>query len=116
MFEKSKGNKGKIIFNDSIITNIVTLAVSEVEGVALIKEAKSKGEDVTGTFLQRLKFETDKNDLTIQLSFYVYYGYTIPEVAFKVQEAVKNGVENMTGYHLKAVDVTIMGVITPNEA
>ena len=94
----------------------MTLAVSEVEGIAPIREGKVNKEETSSPFLQKLKFDIDENELTIQLSFYVFYGYTIPEVAFKVQEAVKNGIENMTGYKLNSVDVTIMGVITPSEA
>ncbi|MEG1519887.1 MAG: Asp23/Gls24 family envelope stress response protein [Clostridia bacterium] len=115
MFDKIKSSKGRTTYNDSIITKIVTLAVCEVEGVAPITEVKGEPSENADKYLQKVKFDLDKDELLIELSIYVYYGYSVPDVAFKVQEAVFNGIENMTSYKLTSVDVTVLGVVTPNE-
>ena len=41
------------------------------------------------------------------------YGYNIPTTCQKVQERVKNTVENMTGLTVTDVDVKISGVSVP---
>ena len=40
----------------------------------------------------------------------VRYGYPIPEVAEKIQNAVSSAVEAMTGFQVKAVNVHVGGV------
>jgi len=40
----------------------------------------------------------------------VKYGLRIPDVAWDVQEAIKNQIENYTGYIVKAVNVHVQGI------
>ena len=41
---------------------------------------------------------------------YLKYGYNIPDVSAKVQERVKNAIENMTGLNVLEVNIKIAGV------
>ena len=40
----------------------------------------------------------------------IRYGYAIPEVAEKIQNAVSGAIESMTGFPVKAVNVHVGGV------
>lgn len=110
--DKTKTNKGRTTYDLSILTDIATVAVSEVEGVAPnnVKEDAS-----TETYLQKIKIDFDGDKVYCDLSIYVHDSVIVPEVAFKVQEAVKTAVETMTKFKVTAVDVRILGVLFKTE-
>lgn len=101
LFKKvpSDGQKGKVSYNAGIVSGIVNLAASEVEGVQMLT-GKKKG--------LRLYFE--KDGVYAEISVRVDYGYNVPEVAFKIQQTVKHNVEAMTEYKVAKVDVYVIGV------
>ncbi|MFI3129049.1 MAG: Asp23/Gls24 family envelope stress response protein [Bacillota bacterium] len=106
--DKTKSNKGRTTYDLSILTDIATVAVSEVEGVA----PNIAGDDGSKeTFLQKIKIDFDGDKVYCDLSIYVHDYVVVPEVAFKVQEAVKTAIETMTKFKITAVDVRILGVI-----
>lgn len=98
-YPSGNGQNGKVSYNTGIISGIVALAVTEVEGVALVP-GKKKG--------IRLYFE--KDGVFADVSVVVNYGYNIPELAFRIQQAIKHNVESMTKYRVAKVDVHIQGV------
>lgn len=93
------GQKGKVSYNSGIVGSIVALAVQEVEGVELLA-GKKKG----------LKLYFEKDGIYADISVKADYGYSVPDVAFKIQQAVKHNVEAMTEYKVKRVDVYVVGV------
>ena len=99
----SDGQKGKVSYNAGIVSGIVNLAVSEVEGVEMI--AGKRG----------LKLYFEKEGIYADISVKVDYGYTVPDVAFKIQQTVKHNVEAMTKYKVAKVDVFVVGVDFPQE-
>lgn len=111
---ENKNSKGRTTYNNNILTNIVTLAVSEVDGVAPCSTAdgvEPRPED----YLQKIKIDFDGDKVYVDLSIYINEGYNVPDVAFKVQEAAKNGIENMTSFTASSVDVRIIGVILKSD-
>ncbi len=93
------GHKGKVSYNDGIVSGIIALAVSEVEGVELLP-GKKRG----------MKLYFEKDGIYADISVKVDYGYTVPDVAFKIQQTVKHNVEAMTKYKVAKVDVYVVGV------
>ena len=81
------------------MSGIVALAIKEVEGVELLA-GKKKG----------LKLYFEKDGIYAEISVNTDYGYSVPDVAFKIQQAVKHNVEAMTEYKVKRVDVYVVGV------
>ena len=77
-----EGQKGKISYNSGIVSGIVALAIKEVEGVELLA-GKKKG----------LKLYFEKDGIYAEISVNADYGYSVPDVAFKIQQAVKHNVE-----------------------
>lgn len=97
--------KGKISYNAGIVSGIVSLAVSEVDGVSLLN-TKSKG----------IKLFFEKQGIVADISVKVDYGYNVPSLAFRIQQSIKHNVESMTKYKVDKVDVHIQDVNFPENA
>ncbi len=97
--------KGKISYNAGIVSGIVSLAVSEVDGVELLN-AKNKG----------IKLFFEKQGIVADISVKVDYGYNVPSLAFRIQQSIKHNVESMTKYKVDKVDVHIQDVNFPENA
>lgn len=102
--DSADGQKGKVTYNTGIVSGIVALAITEIEGVELLP-GKKKG--------IRLYFE--KDGVFADVSVIVNYGFNIPELAFRIQQSIKHNVESMTKYKVAKVDVHIQGVEFPEE-
>ena len=100
--------KGKIVYNAGIVQNIVQLAVAEVEGT-VPAEGKKSG----------ISLFLEKDGIYVDVSVVVRYGYNVPELAYRIQQSVKQSVENMTRYRVAEVDVHVEDVVfcelTPTE-
>ncbi len=104
---------GNVNIADEVISVIASLAASEVKGVVgmagggfaelLGKKSLTKG----------VKITLNEKDLVLDLSIIVEYGTKIPEVAWELQEKVKNEVEAMTGLNVVGVNISVDGVNVP---
>ena len=99
------GQKGKIVYNAGIVHNIVALAVQEVEG-AMPLQGKKNG----------ISLYIEKDGIYADVSVLVKYGYNVPELAYRVQQSVKQSVENMTRFKVAQVDVHIQDVVFVEDA
>ena len=95
-----KKQSGKTVYNAGIVQNIVEIAVSEVEGT-VTTEGKKNG----------ISLYLEKDGVYADVSVVVKYGYNIPELAYRIQQSVKQSVENMTRYKVAKVDVHILDVV-----
>ena len=93
--------KGKVVYNVGILRNIVTLAVAEVEGTVSIEQSKKGG----------ISLYIEKEGVYADVSVVVKYGYNVPELAYRIQQSVKQSVENMTHFKVAEVDVHILDVV-----
>lgn len=91
--------KGRITYNAGVVTDIVSAAISEIDGVALLS-AKNKG----------IKLNFDKQGILADISVKVDANYNVPSLAFKIQQSIKHNVESMTKYKVAKVDVHIQDV------
>ena len=96
----SNDSTGKVVYNSGIVYNIVALAIGEVEG-AIPLQGKKNG----------ISLYLEKDGIYVDVSVVVKYGYNVPELAYRVQQSVKQNVENMTRYKVASVDVHICDVI-----
>ncbi len=104
---------GSVQIADEVVAVIVAIAATEVEGVATM------GDDITSELMskvgiknlaQGVKLAIEDGKVSVEVKLTVEYGYNIPATCAKVQEKVKNTVENMTGLTVTDVDVRITGV------
>ncbi|MDD4295665.1 MAG: Asp23/Gls24 family envelope stress response protein [Ruminiclostridium sp.] len=111
---------GEIRISSDVVSIIASNAALEVEGIA------SFGGGIAGNLSQVLgrknpykgvKVEvTENREVNIDLHIVVEYGVRIPDVAWKLQERIKQNVEQMTGLHVEEINVHVQGVNFEKEA
>ena len=99
---------------EEVITTIAGIAVSEISGVAEMAGGIAGGitEVLSGkkNLSKGIKAETDGNNVKIDVNIIVNYGVRIPDVAFDIQNKVKQSVETMTGLKVNEVNVHVQDV------
>ena len=107
---------GEVKIADEVVAMIAGLAAMEVEGVA------SMAGNATRELISKLgmkslskgvKVDVLEGVVTVSLSLNLKYNYSIMDVSAKVQEKVKNAVENMTGLEVADVNIKVAGVEMP---
>lgn len=101
-FNPNDKQNGKVVYNAGIVNGIVALAVEEVEGMTLVS-GKRRG----------ISLFLEKDGIYADVSVIVRYGYNVPELAYRIQQSVKQNVETMTRYRVAKVDVHIQDVVFP---
>lgn len=91
---------GKTVYNAGIVKGIVSIAVSEVEGTLPLPNNKNG-----------ITLFLEKDGIYADISVVVEYGYDVPELAYRIQQSVKQSVESMTKYKVAKVDVHIEDVV-----
>ena len=104
---------GEVKIADEVVAIIAALAATEVDGVA------SMAGNITNELISRLgmknlskgvKVDVLEGVVTVSLALNLKYNYSIMDVSAKVQERVKNAVENMTGLEVADVNIKVAGV------
>lgn len=104
---------GAIKVADEVLSIVAGLAASEVNGVYGMSGGIREGlTDMLGkqNFSKGIKVYTEGHTVRVEVHVIITYGFNIPDVAIKLQEKVKEAVENMTGYEVTGVDIYVEGV------
>ena len=110
---QNDAGKGEVKIADEVVAIIAALAATEVDGVA------SMAGNITNEVIGKLgiknlskgvKVDVLEGVVTVSLALNLKYDYSIMEVTKKVQEKVKNAVENMTGLEVADVNIKVAGV------
>ncbi|MBT9618720.1 Asp23/Gls24 family envelope stress response protein [Mediterraneibacter faecis] len=110
---QNDASKGEIKIADEVVAIIAALAATEVEGVA------SMAGNITNELIGKLgmknlskgvKVDVLESIVTVSLALNLKYNYSIVEVSARVQEKVKNAIENMTGLEVADVNIKVAGV------
>lgn len=106
---------GNIHISEEVLAAMAAAAALEVEGVGSL--AANLGNDIVEMLGGKKNLAkgvrvsmSEEGALRVDLAILVKYGYTIPDVARGVQEAVFSSVENMSGLTPESVNVTVSGV------
>ncbi len=104
---------GTIKITDEVVAIIAGIAAMEVPGVTSMSGGIAGGiAEALGrkNLSKGVKVEVGEKEAAIDLFIIIEYGYRIPEVAWTIQERVKNAVEDMTGLNVIEVNIHIQGV------
>ena len=104
--------KGNINVSEEVIAVIAGAAISEIDGVAgLSNTVGSEIYDFIGrkSVTKGIKVSFAGNTVTIDATIMVRFGVTIATIAGKVQSAVANSIEAMTGMS-PVVNVRVAGI------
>ena len=115
---QNDAGKGEVKIADEVVAIIAALAATEVEGVA------SMAGNITNELISRLgmknlskgvKVDVLEGVVTVSLTLNLKYNYSVVEVSGKVQEKVKNAIENLTGLEVADVNIKVAGVEKENQ-
>ena len=110
--------KGKVEIDREILYSIINLATKEISGVESLTNvemplarklcSKNKSEGVVTKF--------DVNGLlNVDVYINVYIGYSIPDLAYRIQENIKNSLNSMVGIKPGKINVHVCGVVCDEE-
>lgn len=111
--EQSRTDLGTIRIHREAIASATLIATTEINGV------KSVGNKRRGGFLPvfakkdaaYIRVEFDKNQrVLIDIPVIIRFGYNIPEVADKIQENVRNSLEQMTDLSIRQINIDVRGI------
>jgi len=107
---------GAVKISNDVVGTIANIAASEISGVKGLSGGIAG--DIAEMFGKKnlskgVKVNTEEKTVELDLNIIVDFGIKIPEVSWKIQEAVKLSVESMTGLEVKVVNVHVVGVNIP---
>ena len=108
------GRLGEVKIADEVVAVIAGIEVEGVDSMAgnPTKEIVGKlSGSKTAKSMRGVKVEVNDDKVCVDLAINVSYNYNIPEVSEKVQERVKNAIENMTGLTVLEVNIKIAYVV-----
>ena len=105
---------GNIKISVDVVATIAGIATNEISGVAGMSNSLASGiAEIFGTernLSRGVKVDIKEETTVIDLYIIVDYGVRIPELAWEIQENVKNSVETMTGLNVEKINIHVEGV------
>ena len=105
---------GNVKISPEVVATIAGIAATGINGVAGMNSSLAGG--IAEIFNSKknmsrgVKVDIKEGTAVIDLYIIVDYGIRIPELAWEVQENVKNDVETMTGLKVENVNIHIEGI------
>ena len=108
----NKANKGKVNYNKNILLSIINLATKEIAGVSSLCDNFGSGlkKLFSTNYTNGVKIEYGKNGIVVDVYINIYAGYSVPDIAYKVQENIKNGISSMIDVNIDTINVHVQGV------
>lgn len=104
-------DNGQITYANEVISTIVSVATTEVDGISGIAGSTAIGGLLNKRQTQRgVRVDMDGDDVSVDVSVTVDYGMPIQKVGRSAQENVRKSIESMTGLHVEKVDLHVVGV------
>lgn len=109
---------GRLQISSEVIAKIAKLAALEIDGVSDITLGNAGVKSLLNKIAPQnpilVELKDDVADITVALA--VKFGAKIPEVSEKVQENVKNSVQNMTRISVAQVNIVVTGITDEPQA
>ena len=104
---------GNLKISRDVLATIARYATMEIEGVASLASFTT---NIRGWLLKKQSAKPITIDLTddiaaIDIHVNIKAGVNIPQTAEKIQSAVKEAVQNMTGIAVSRVNINIAGIV-----
>ena len=104
---------GTLKISEDVIKDIASRAMGRVASVLPAKTSSVLGigrKTSEGIKVSLLEEDGDSPLVAVDAYVLVRYGLRIPDVAWDLQEYLKNELEKSTGYEVKAVNIFVQGV------
>lgn len=114
MLAGKTGDAGSVKIADEVVAIIAGLAATEVAGVAGMSGGIAGGiAEMLGrkNLSKGVKVEVGEKEAAVDIYVIVEFGARIPDVALRIQQGVKQAIENMTGLKAVEINVHVQGVV-----
>lgn len=109
---------GAIRIHNNVISVIARLSALKVPGV--VEMSKTLVDGLAGMIGKKvvdrgIRVDLEENTVVIELHVVLEYGVRIPHVAWQLQNDVRKAVEEMTGKHVRSVNIIVQSVRVQGE-
>jgi len=109
-----ESEEGSLSYKRSVVLSIVKLASQEINGIASL--STSAFPLYKRMFIKNYNHGViiefgDDNEVFVDVYVNVLFGYSVKDVAFRVQENIKSSIESMTEFKVGAINVNVVGVV-----
>ncbi len=113
----TQSEEGSLSYKRNVVLSIVKLATQEISGIAsLSTNGFSVWKRVFNKNYHRgvvIEFGED-DDVYVDVFVNVLFGFSVKDVAFRVQENIKSSIESMTDFKVASINVNVIGVVFNN--
>ena len=113
-----KQAKGNVTYSSDIVLSVINLATKEIAGVSSIvtKFGSILKRWFSNNYYDGVKITYNKDDaMCVDVYINVYFGYNVTEVAYRVQENIKNSLSGMIDVKIDRINVHVLGVDFPKD-
>ena len=113
----TQSEEGSLSYKRNVVLSIVKLATQEINGIASLSNngfsffKKMFNQNYNKGVL--IEFGEDE-DVYVDVFVNVLFGYSVKDVAFRVQENIKSSIESMTDFKVASINVNVIGVVFNN--
>jgi uncharacterized alkaline shock family protein YloU len=118
-----KTDLGEVSATKETLEYIISLNLAEVKGVvgnrkSIIKEITDmligdSNENESDNSFRNIKVEIKNNKPSISLNIIIKYGVRIPDIAWDIQNRIKEGLMNKLGIDINEIDIHVQGIQFP---
>jgi uncharacterized alkaline shock family protein YloU len=113
----NKPAKGVVTYNKDIVLSVINLAAKEIAGVSSL--VANFGSVLTRWFSKNyyegVKTSYVNGNMNVNIYMNIYYAYNVSEIAYRVQENIKNSLASMVEMKIDKINVHVLGVDFPTE-
>lgn len=109
--------EGEVNYKKNVVLSIVNLATQEINGIAGIsrKAIPAVKRLLNKNYHKGVILEFVDNSVYVDVFVKVKFGYSVRDVAFRVQENIKSSIESMTEYKAAEINIHVTGVVFTEE-
>ncbi len=107
-----KQAKGNVTYGSNIVLSVINLATKEIAGVSSIvtKFSSMLKRWFSNNYYEGVKVSYNKDAMNVDVYINVCFGYNVTEVAYRVQENIKNSLSGMIDVKINRINVHVLGV------
>ncbi|MDO4493267.1 MAG: Asp23/Gls24 family envelope stress response protein [Clostridia bacterium] len=109
--ETEEETGGKIVYANDVIATIAAIAAQDVPGIADVGGSSEFSLFGKKNITKGIKIELGAEEVCVDVYVNVRYAFKIREVCEKLQYAIKDAIETMTGLNVVEVNVFVQAVV-----
>ncbi len=105
-------NNGKITLDRKILVSIINLAAKEINGVeSVTNSARPWYKRMFNRYDDGVEIKFEQNGaLTVDVYINIYVGYSVPDIAYRVQENIRNSLSTMVALKPLKINIHVINV------